>query len=72
MKLKKPRDGYVRCETLMPILGCLMLQHREMPTHHAVCLYTEDGVLTLRVTAESAQSIADMLARSAADMRKAS
>ena len=68
MQLKAPRDGYVRCETLMPLLGCFILQNPDMPTRRAMALLTEDGPLALGVTAESAQWIADVLAKAAADI----
>jgi hypothetical protein len=72
MKLKAPRDGYVRCETLMPALACQIAPIPDMPTCRAFCLLTDDGALALAVTAHSAQQIADMLRRAAAGMRKAS
>jgi hypothetical protein len=72
MQPKAPRDGYVRCETLLPTLGCFILQHRKTPTRHAMCLHTEDGRLVIGLTAESAEGIADLLAQAASDMRKAS
>ena len=72
MRVKSPRDGYVRCETLMPVLGCFILSKPDMPTCCAMALLTEDGPLALGVTAEGAQRIAEILAKAAADMRKAS
>jgi hypothetical protein len=72
MRVKSPRDGYVRCETLMPVLAVSIAPIPEMPTRRALGLMTDDGVLALGVTAESAQSIADSLAQAATDMRKAS
>jgi hypothetical protein len=70
--VKSPRDGYVRCETLMPVIGCVIATIRDMPTRRVLGLLTDDGVFALGVTAESAQSIADFLAQAAMDMRKAS
>jgi hypothetical protein len=72
MRVKSPRDGYVRCETLMPVLALSIAPIPDMPTRRALGLLTEDGPLALGVTAESAQIIADFLAQAAADMRKAS
>jgi hypothetical protein len=72
MRVKSPRDGYVRCETLMPVIAVSIAPIPEMPTRRALGLMTEDGVLALGVTAESAQGIADFLAQAAAEMRKAS
>ena len=72
MKAKVPRDGYVRCETLMPLLGCQILPGPEMPTRRVLGLLTEDGNLALGVTAESAQELSELLATAAMEMRKAS
>jgi hypothetical protein len=72
METRDPLDGYVRCETLIPILGCQILPIPEMPTRRALALLTEDGSLALGVTAESAQEISDLLAKAAMEMRKAS
>jgi hypothetical protein len=63
MRVKSPRDGYVRCETLMPIIGCQILPIPEMPTRRVLGLLTDDGALCLGVTAESAQVTAEFLAR---------
>jgi hypothetical protein len=72
MRVKSPRDGYVRCETLMPVIAVSMAPIPDMPTRRALGLMTDDGVLALGVTAESAQFIADFLAATASYMRKAS
>ena len=72
MKAKVPRDGYVRCETLMPLLASQILPIPEMPTRRALGLLTEDGSLALGVTAESAQELSELLATAAMEMRKAS
>jgi hypothetical protein len=72
MRVKAPRDGYVRCETLLPILSAQIVPIPKLPTHRAWWLLTDDGALALSVTAESAQTIADFLTRAAAAMRKAS
>jgi hypothetical protein len=72
MRVKSPRDGYVRCETLMPVIAVSVGPIPEMPTRRALGLMTDDGVLALGVTAESAQLIADFLAQAASDMRRAS
>jgi hypothetical protein len=72
MKLKAPRDGYVRCEALLPALACFIFSNPNMPTLRVMGLLTEDGPLSLGVTAESAQAIADLLAKAAAEMREAS
>ncbi len=72
MEAKEPLDGYVRCETLIPILGCQILSIPEMPTRRALALLTEDGSLALGVTAEFAQELADLLTKAAMEMRKAS
>jgi hypothetical protein len=72
MKLKPPRNGYVRCETLFPALACFIFSNPAMPTCCAMGLLTDDGLLSLGVTAESAQAIADMLTEAAAQMREAS
>ena len=72
MQAEDPIEGYVRCETLMPILGVQVLPLRDMPTRKALALLTEDGPLTLGVTAESAQDIARLLEKAASEMRLAS
>jgi hypothetical protein len=72
MRVKAPRDGYVRCETLIPVLAISLAPIPDMPTRRAFGVLTEDGPLALGVTAESAQFIADVLAHAAAEMRKAS
>jgi hypothetical protein len=72
--MTKPKPqmlGYVRAETLMPILGVQMLGIPNQPTRRVLALLTEDGSLALGVTAESAQAIADMLSVAAEEMRKA-
>jgi hypothetical protein len=53
-------------------LGVQILQAPEMPTWRVLVLLTEDGTLVLGVTAESAQGIADMLAKAASEMRSMS
>ena len=72
MQAKDPIEGYVRCETLMPILGVQVLPITGMPTRKVLALLTEDGPLTLGVTAESAQDIARLLEKAASEMRLAS
>ena len=72
MQAKDPIEGYVRCETLMPILGVQVLPITDMPTRKVLALLTEDGSLALGVTAESAQDIARLLERAALEMRLAS
>jgi hypothetical protein len=72
MKVKDQIEGYVRCETLIPILGVQIRPIPEMPTRRALALLTEDGSLALGVTAESAQELSDLLAKAAAEMRRAS
>ena len=72
MRVKSPRDGYVRCETLMPVIAVSIAPIPDNPTRRALGLMTDDGVLALGVTAESAQSIAEFLMQAASDMRKAS
>ena len=72
MQAKDPIEGYVRCETLMPILGVQILPITDMPTRRVLALLTEDGPLTLGVTAESAQDIARLLEKAASEMRLAS
>jgi hypothetical protein len=72
MKAKDRIEGYVRCETLMPILGVQILPIPEMPTRRVLALLTEDGSLALGVTAESAQELSDLLAKAATEMRRAS
>jgi hypothetical protein len=72
MKAKDQIEGYVRSETLMPILGMQIVPIPEMPTRRALALLTEDGSLALGVTAESAQELSDLLAKAAAEMRRAS
>ena len=72
MKQSKAKmSGYVRAETLMPILAVQMLSIPGQPTRRALALLTEDGNLALGVTAESAQAIADLLTNSAKEMRQA-
>jgi hypothetical protein len=72
MRVKSPRDGYVRCETLLPVLSCQIVPIPDTPTRRVLGLLTEDGALAIGVTADSAQQIADFLARAASAMRKAS
>jgi hypothetical protein len=69
---KVPIDGYVRCETLLPILGWQISPIPGQPTHRALGLLTEDGSLLLGVTAKSAQELAGQLLKAAAEMRAAS
>ena len=64
-------SGYVRAEALMPILGVQILPIPEQPTRRVLALLTEDGALALGVTAESAQSIAELLSNAAKEMRQA-
>ena len=72
MSKRKPQiPGYVRAETLMPILGVQILDIPNQRTHRALALLTEDGGLALGVTAESAQAIADTLSAAAEEMREA-
>jgi hypothetical protein len=54
------------------ILGMQIVPIPEMPTRRALALLTEDGSLALGVTAESAQELSDLLAKAAAEMRRAS
>jgi hypothetical protein len=56
----------------MDLLGCFIVRIPDMPTERALGLLTEDGPLALGVTAEGAQRIAGILAKAAADMRRAS
>ena len=72
MQAKDPIEGYVRCETLMPILGVQVLPITDMPTRKVLALLTEDGSLALGMTAESAQEIARLLEKAASEMRLAS
>jgi hypothetical protein len=72
MQAKDPIEGYVRCETLMPILGVQVLPITDMSTRKALALLTEDGSLALGVTAESAQEISRLLEKAASEMRLAS
>lgn len=69
MEAKTPIDGYVRCDTLMPILAAGIEPIPAMPTRRVLGLMTEDGTLTLGLTAETAQELADLLARAASEMR---
>ena len=69
MQGKNPIEGYVRCETLMPILAAKIMPIPGKPTRRALALLTEDGSLALGVTAETAQEIADLLANAASEMR---
>jgi hypothetical protein len=72
MQAKDPIEGYVRCETLMPILAVQVLPITGMPTRKVLALLTEDGSLALGMTAESAQEIARLLEKAASEMRLAS
>ena len=72
MQAKDPIEGYVRCDTLMPILGVQILPITDMPTRRVLALLMEDGSLALGVTAESAQEIARLLEKAASEMRLAS
>jgi hypothetical protein len=72
MEAKAQIEGYVRCETLMPILAAQIAPIPQMPTRRALALPTEDGPLALGVTAESAQEMADLLAKAASEMRQQS
>jgi hypothetical protein len=67
-----PIEGYVRGETLMPILGVQILPITDMPTRRVLALLTEDGSLAFGATAESAQEIARLLEKAASEMRLAS
>jgi hypothetical protein len=71
-KAKDPIEGYVRCDTLMPVLGVAIAPISQMPTRRVLALLTEDGSLALGVDAESAQDIADRLAKAASEMRQLS
>ena len=70
MEVKQPLEGYVRCDTLMPILASQVVPIPGQPTRRVLGLMTEDGALSLGVTAESAQDISDQLAEAAMEMRK--
>jgi hypothetical protein len=72
MQPKLPIEGYVRCETLMPILAIQILPVPENPTRRVLAILTEDGGLALGVTAESAEEIAEKLRKAAMEMRAAS
>lgn len=72
MRVKAPRDGYVRCDILLPVIGCQIAPIPDMPTCRALWFLTADGALALGVTAKSAQQVADFLTRAATAMRKAS
>jgi hypothetical protein len=72
MQANDPIEGYVRCETLMPILGVQVLPITGMPTRKVLALLTEDGSLALGLTAESAQDIARLVEKAASEMRLAS
>lgn len=72
MDAKQRKEGYVRSETLIPILGSQIVPIQEMPMRRALCILTEDGSLALGVTAESAQELSDQLAKAATEMRKVS
>ena len=65
-------EGYVRCETLIFILGVQILPIPETPTRRVLALLTEDGAPALGVTAESAQDIGELLLKAATEMRAAS
>jgi hypothetical protein len=67
-KVKDAIEGYVRCDTFLPILGAHILHNPEMPTIRVLRVTTHDGVLALGVTAEVAQQMADMLARAASTL----
>jgi hypothetical protein len=69
MRAKDPIEGYVRCDTLIPLLGAQIASIPGMPTRRALGILTEDGSLSLGLTAESAQELADLLAAAAAEMR---
>jgi hypothetical protein len=71
MQAKDPIEGYVRCETLMPILGVQILPVTDMPTRRDLALLTEDGTLALGLAVESAQEIARLLEKAASEMRLA-
>jgi hypothetical protein len=52
MKEAKPQiSGYVRAETLIPILAVQMLSIPGQPTRRTLALMTEDGNLALGVSA---------------------
>jgi hypothetical protein len=72
MAPKNQIEGYIRGETLIPILGAQIVPIPENPTRRVLALLTEDGSLALGVTAESAQEIADLLAKAASQMRSQS
>jgi hypothetical protein len=66
------KEGYVRCETLMPALGCRILHNPETPTRRVLGLLTDDGSLALNIDAEFAQTLSELLAKAATEMRKES
>ena len=68
----EPIEGYVRCETLMPILAAQIMPVPGMPTRRVLALLTEDGPLALGVDAASAAEIARLLGEAASQMRAAS
>jgi hypothetical protein len=66
------KEGYVRCETLLPALGCRILHNPETPTRRVLGLLTDDGSLTLNIDAEFPQTLSELLAKAATEMRKES
>jgi hypothetical protein len=66
---KRAVPGYVRAETLLPIRGCQILSIPGMPTRRVLGILTGDGSLALGVDAESAQSLSELLAKAAKEMR---
>ena len=68
--LKEPIEGYVRCETVLPVTGGQIMKIPGMLARRAMCLQTADGALALGITAESAKDIAKSLMKAAREMEK--
>jgi len=65
-----PKNGYVRCEVLLPMLGCRIVPIPETPTRRELGLLTDDGSLAIDIDAESAQALSELLAKAIIEMRE--
>lgn len=70
--MKQAKPGYIRDQTLLPILACQIVPIPGSPQRRVLGIQTADGDLALGVDAESAQTLAELLARAASEMRQVS
>jgi hypothetical protein len=72
MQAIAPKDGYVRCGLLMPMLGCRVLPVPETPMKRVLGILTDDGQLAIEIDAEAAQVLSELLAKAIIEMREES